>query len=185
MESELIMRKPNVITLSGVPGTGTTTIAKLLSKRLGLKLVYIGETFRNLAKEYKMNLQEFSKYAKDNPKIDYELDSRQLEYARKGNIILEGRLSGWMVKNNNIDAFKILLNADLEIRIKRIIGRERKSYDQVKDEIQFREKCELDRYLKLYDVNYQDPNHYDIIIDTTNLNPEQIIKKIIDHFDHP
>ncbi len=174
------MIKYSVITLSGVPGTGTTTIAKLLSEKINLQLIYIGETFRMLAKEYKMTLEEFGAFAKDNPKIDEELDKRQLELAHKGDIILEGRLSGWMAKKNGIDAFKILLTADLETRIKRIMGREGKSYFQVKTEILAREQVELNRYIDLYGVNYRDPHHYDLIIDTSNLTPEQIVDKIID-----
>ena len=66
------MPKNTVITISGVPGTGTTTIAKLLSKQLDLPLVYTGETFRKLAKEHKMNLEDFSELAKSNPEIDHE-----------------------------------------------------------------------------------------------------------------
>jgi predicted cytidylate kinase len=171
----------SVITLSGVPGTGTTTIAKLLSKKLNLKLVYIGETFRTIAREYKMTLEEFGKFAKDNPEIDKELDDRQLALARTGNIILEGRLSGWMVKKNGINAFSILLTADLETRIKRIMGREGKAYSEVKEEILNREQVELNRYLELYSINYQNPAHYSMVIDTTHLTPEEIIKIITDN----
>ena len=34
------------ITISGLPGTGKTTVAKLLEKRLGVRYVYSGEIFR-------------------------------------------------------------------------------------------------------------------------------------------
>lgn len=173
------MSKVNVITLTGVPGSGTTTIAKLLSFKLELRLVFIGETFRELASEYKMSLTEFGEHVKNNPKIDYELDTRQIEYARTGNIILEGRLSGWMAMKNNIDAFRILLTADLNTRINRIMGRENKSYEMVKQEIIAREASEVKRYKKLYGINYLEPSYYDLIIDTSDLSPEQIVDEII------
>ncbi len=170
-----------VITISGVPGSGTTTIAKLLSTKLNLRLVYIGEIFRELAKQYNMSLSEFGSFAKENPKIDQELDNRQVDHARSGNVILEGRLSGWMTKNNNVEAFKILLSADLDTRVNRIMGRENKDYDQVKEEIISREQTELQRYEKIYGINYQDHSHYDLVIETTNLTPEQIVEKIIEN----
>ena len=40
------------ITISGSPGSGKTTIAKLLAKKLGIKYVYSGDIFRKKAKEY-------------------------------------------------------------------------------------------------------------------------------------
>jgi predicted cytidylate kinase len=170
-----------VITLSGVPGSGTTTIGQMLSKELNLKMVYIGEIFRDLAKEYDMSLDEFGKFADNNPEIDRRLDEKQLEYGRMGNIILEGRLSGCIMKINNIDSFKILLIADLDTRVKRIMNRENKSYEQVRTEIETRESGEVERYKKLYNLDYKDHSHYDVIIDTTNLTPEQIVIKIIEN----
>lgn len=175
----MVLIKPSVITIGGEPGTGTTTIVNLLSARTGLKIVNTGEIFRQLAKEHNMDLTSFSSYAKSKPEIDFELDKRQVEIAKGGSVILEGRLSGWLMKNNNIPGFTVLLTADLATRIKRIMGREKKSYEQVKSEVLAREKCEQDRYQKFYNVNYLDSIHYDLIIDTSNLTPEEIVNRII------
>ena len=177
------MNEVDVISISGVPGSGTTTIAKLLSRELNLRLVYIGETFRELAKEYNMSLPEFGKYAQANSKIDSELDERQVAQARQGSVILEGRLSGWVLKNANIEALKVLLTASLDIRIKRVMDRESKSYDTVRTEILEREQVELERYQRLYGVNYQDTSHYDQIIDTSFLTPEEIVQRIIAEYE--
>ena len=49
------------ITISGLPGSGTTTVAKLLAERLGYKLISAGDVFRKLAMERGMTLEEFSK----------------------------------------------------------------------------------------------------------------------------
>ena len=174
------MDRNTVISISGAPGSGTTTIAELLSRKLQLRVVYTGDIFRELANEYNMGLTEFGKYVEENLDIDQLLDDRQVEYARSGNVILEGRLAGWLMKTNNIVAFKVLLTAELDIRISRIMGREQKSYDLVKSEILERERCELDRYNKLYNANYHDESIYDIIIETSNLTPDQIVDKILD-----
>jgi len=174
------MSMPKVITISGEPGSGTTTIGQLLSKELNIKMVYIGEIFRELAGVYNMTLSEFGEYAEDNPDIDHELDTRQVEIAKQGDIILEGRLSGWMMKKNKIEAFKILLTADLDTRVQRIMGREGKDYEQVKAEILKREACEQERYTDFYDADYHDQSYYDLIIDTSELTPDEIVEKIKD-----
>lgn len=174
------MSLPKVITISGEPGSGTTTIGQLLSQEFNIKMVYIGAIFRELAGVYNMTLSEFGEYAEDNPDVDHELDTRQVEIAKQGDVILEGRLSGWMMKMNKIKAFKILLTADLDIRISRIMDREKKDYEQVKAEILKREACENERYSDFYDADYQDQSYYDLIINTSELTPNEIVKKIKD-----
>ena len=112
------------ITVSGLPGSGTTTIAKLLEKKLGLKYVYSGDIFRKMAKQYNMSLEEFGSYCEKHREIDEQLDKYQLEILHKGNVIVEGRITGWIAHRNQIDSTKILLEADLETRANRIVKRE-------------------------------------------------------------
>jgi len=68
-----------IITISGLPGTGTTTIAKLLEKKLGLEYVYSGDIFRKMAEKYKMSLEEFGNYCEKHRDVDEQLDRYQLE----------------------------------------------------------------------------------------------------------
>ena len=95
------------ITVSGTPGSGKSTIAHLLHEKLGIKYVNSGMLFRETAKKYKLSLAEFGKYCEKNSKVDKELDERQVEILKKGNVILEGRLAGWLAFKNNISSFKI------------------------------------------------------------------------------
>ena len=60
------------IAISGLSGCGNTTTSTVLSKKLGFPLVNF--TFRNLAKEKGMSLEELSEKAKYNSDIDKELD---------------------------------------------------------------------------------------------------------------
>jgi len=167
------------ITISGTPGSGKTTVAKLLEKKLGLKYVYLGMIFRELADKHNMTLEEFGKYCEEHSQIDKELDNRQLEILKKGDVILEGRLAGWLAYKNNITAFKVLIDADLETRVKRIINREEGSVEKRKKEIQKREKSEAKRYKEYYGVNLKDKSIYDVFIDSSNKTPEEIVELII------
>lgn len=169
------------ITISGLPGTGKTTVAKLLEQHLGLRYVYSGEIFRQLAQKYKMSLEEFGKYCESHREIDEELDQYQLNILRQGNVIVEGRLSGWLAYQNHIPAIKVLLQADIDIRAGRIVKREQGDIEKRKKEILKREKSEAKRYKKYYNIDIKDTSIYDVIIDTGDKNPEQIMEIILSH----
>jgi cytidylate kinase len=128
------------ITISGLPGTGKTTVARLLEKRLGVRYVYSGEIFREIAKKYKMSLEEFGEYCETHREIDEELDRYQLGILREGNVIVEGRISGWLAYQNHIPAVKVLLDADMNVRVGRIVKREQGDVEKRKKEILKREK---------------------------------------------
>ena len=168
------------VTISGTPGSGKSTVAELLEKKLGIRYIYSGMLFRKQAEKYNMSLEEFGKYCEKHKEIDNELDEQQIKLLKKGDIILEGRLSGWLAHRNKIKAFKVLLDTNIDTRAKRIVKREKGSVEQRKKEIIKREKSESIRYKKYYNIDLKDASVYDIIIDTGNLKPEEIVDLIIE-----
>jgi len=168
------------ITISGPPGTGKTTVAKLLEQRLGLLYVYSGELFRQMAKKHRMSLERFGEYCERHREIDEELDQYQLSILRQGNVILEGRLSGWLAHHHHIPALKVLLDASLDVRAGRIVNRERGDKSKRKQEILKREKSEATRYKNYYGADVRDTSLYDVIIDTADKTPEQISELILE-----
>ncbi|HEC89971.1 MAG: cytidylate kinase [Thermoplasmata archaeon] len=171
----------NIITISGTPGSGKTTIAELLHKKLGIPYISSGMIFRETAEKYGMPLEDFSKYCEEHEEVDRELDEKQLEILRKGNIILESRLSGWLAYRNNIPAFKILVDADKMVRAERIVNREGGDIKQRLKELTMREESERRRYLKYYGIDLQDTSIYDLIIDSSDKTPDEIIDLILEH----
>ncbi|RLG57107.1 MAG: cytidylate kinase, partial [Candidatus Hydrothermarchaeota archaeon] len=63
-----------VITISGLIGSGKTTVAKALAEKLMLRHVQAGMVFREMAKERGMSLQEFSKLAEKDKSFDRLVD---------------------------------------------------------------------------------------------------------------
>jgi len=167
------------ITISGPPGAGTTTVSTLLSEKTHIQYVYAGNIFREMAKKYNMSLEEFDKYCENNKDIDEKLDSYQLEILLKGDVILEGRISGWIAYRNNIDAIKIIITADLDIRVHRIIKREQGDFDNRKKEMMKREKSEKTRYKNYYDIDLDDFSIYNIVIDSADKTAEEIVESIL------
>jgi len=168
------------ITISGAPGVGTTTVSLLLKEKLNLPYIYAGEIFRREAEKRGMSLLEFSKYCEENPEVDKKLDEYQKEILEKGNIILEGRLAGWIAHINKIPAFKVLLKADINTRIERILKREGGDRDRKLKETLERERSEAKRYREFYGIDINDESIYDLVIDTSDKTPEEIVDIIIE-----
>lgn len=165
------------ITISGLPGSGTTTVAKLLSKELSVELISAGEMFRQIANEKNLELEQFSELAENNDDFDRRIDEKQGEEAMKrANVIVEGRLSGFFVPDADL---KIWLEAPPKVRARRIAGREGTTYAEALYAMKNRERSEHKRYEKYYGINLGDLSIYDRIIDSSRWSEKDIVAMII------
>ncbi len=159
------------ITISGLPGSGTSTVAKVIASKLDYSLISAGEIFRELARKRRHTLEEFGRIAEQDSEIDLYIDRLQKDRAEKAeNAVIEGRLSGWMVK----DSFKVFLFADRESRVARIAKRENKDTYLAREETINREKDEERRYSKFYGIDVRDWSIYHIILNSGYFDPETI-----------
>ncbi|MDD2779323.1 MAG: AAA family ATPase [Candidatus Methanomethylophilaceae archaeon] len=169
------------ITISGPPGSGKTTACRNLSQTLGLKAVVFGTLFREMAKEKGLSLSEMGDLAERDPSIDKAIDERLLQIARDNkDIILESRLSAHMLSRNGIEAFKIYLDASLDIRCARVCSREGEPLDEAISVTEKRQASEAVRYMKYYGIDITDMSVYDLVINTDSLTPEQVLEKMLD-----
>lgn len=162
-----------VVAVSGPHGAGKTTVARFLAKKLGLRYLSAGELFRRMAAERGMSLEEFSRYAEKNVKIDEEIDRRTVEEARRGNVLVDARLAGWLLNDADL---KILLTAPLEVRVRRIAEREGRPYEEVLRETVKRERSEERRFKKFYGIDLSDLSPFDIVLNTERISIEEMRK---------
>ncbi|MBS3143504.1 cytidylate kinase family protein [Candidatus Woesearchaeota archaeon] len=167
------------ITISGTPGSGKSVVGKYISKKLRLKYYGVGELMRKFAKKNKIDLIELSELLNKNNKLDKNFNEDIKKFNRKDNFVLDSRL-GFLFITKGIHLF---LDADLDLRAKRIFKDKRKlenfkTIDGVKKEIRERLLMERQRFKKLYNVDFTDLRHYDLVIDTTGMNVN-IISNII------
>lgn len=167
------------VTIGGLPGSGTTTVCRILEQHLPLKTVYAGQIFRQLAREHEMDLAAFSRWCEDNPKIDRELDDRVLEHLTKGDVIVEARLSGWIAEKHDLPTYKVWLTAPVDVRAERVAKREDQDVNRTIREMEEREFSEAKRYRDLYGADLSDLSFYDLVVDTRNKTPEEVAKKIL------
>jgi predicted cytidylate kinase len=168
------------LSISGPIGSGKTTVCELLAKKLGYRMVVSGHIFRQMAKERGMSLADFGALAERDPSIDRELDQRMVDIAKaEDDIIIEGRLAAYNLDRAGVDAFKVLLDADVEIRAARVAKRETEDLKKAAVEMLERARSEALRYKKYYDIDINDDSVYDMVVDTSDLTPERVVDLIV------
>jgi cytidylate kinase len=170
-----------IITIGGTGGSGKTTVGKEVARKLGYKHYSTGQMMREMAEERKISLLELSKLAETDTTIDQELDQRQIDLGRnEDNFVIDGRLSFHFIPN----AVKIFLDADFDVRAKRIFhdtirNEHNVSLETSKEKLKKREESERKRYMEYYNLDPSDHKHYDLVIDTSKIAVDEIVGKII------
>lgn len=168
------------ITISGKPGSGKSTVAKILARKLKLKYYSVGNIMKEIASELGISLIELNKISEQDNTLDNFLDSYQKQLNKRDNFILDSRLGFHFIKKS----IKIFLDVDIKEAAKRIIKQKRdvekaRTIKEMETLLKKRIKSEVKRYKKLYNINHLNKNNYDIIIDTTDKNQKQVVGIII------
>lgn len=183
---------PNIriITVSGRIASGSTTLAKKLAQHFGWKHMEGGEIFWEHVRN-KLNLDP--KDTDKRPDAEDELFDKSLKkiLQEESNIVLESKLAGFNAQGIDY-VFKILVICEdpngedqTQIRIDRLINREKLSTEQAKEEVLAREKNDIEKWQRLYakndpDWTYWDRKYYDLVINTYFLDPEKSLDEAIE-----
>ena len=168
------------LTISGLPGSGTSTVSRGLQQRLGWEYVNAGMIFRKLANEEGISLATLGTRAQTDPSIDQALDRRIVDIARgHTGILIEGRITGWMLHRHGLSALKVWLGANSQIRAKRVAQREGDAFEVALQDMTKREGSERQRYKDIHDINIADLSIYDLVVDTEKYQPPAVIEQII------
>lgn len=168
-----------LITLSGLPGSGTSTVAKAVADRLGLDHLDGGTVFRALATEHQVTLAEFARMAEADDAIDRALDDRLVERARVGGVVLESRLAGWLATRAALDALRIWIRCDEVERAGRVGRRDGVDATGALAANREREASERLRYLEFYGIDLGNLSSYDLVVDSTVTPPAAIVDQIV------
>ena len=173
-----------IITIGGPPGSGKTTVGRLLAEKMEMDFISTGMIFRDMAAEKGMTLAEFGKIAAENHEIDKELDRRMLAMAKeKKDIILEGRLAAHMLHLNGMKSFKVWIDASIDTRAGRISGREEKPFEIIKQEMLERERCEWERYKTIYNIDLKSLAVYNHVVHSDSMTPDEVVNEIIEKWE--
>lgn len=171
-----------IVTISGYAGAGKSTIGKLLAKKLNFSFYCVGDLRRKMAKEKGLSLEQFNKLGEKNFFTDGIADEYQKRLGKKeDNFVMVSRLGFNFIPQSK----KIFLKVKPKEAAKRVFKDKQRRHEKYKNieeahkKLQEREKSDIYRYKKYYKINPYDVRHYDLIIDTTKLTPNQIADKII------
>ena len=171
----MTLEKECRIAISGKSGCGNTTVSTLLSEKLGVKL--INYTFRQLAAEKGLTLEQVIENAKTDDSYDQYVDTHQVELAKKESCVLGSRLAIWMLKEADL---KVYLYASDETWALRVFEREGGDLEKIKSFTAMRDSEDTRRYKKLYDIDNGNYEFCDLIIDTSLYSPDKIVDMIIE-----
>lgn len=166
-----------------MPGSGKTTVAKRIAKKLKLKHYSTGDLRGKIALKHGMNIDELNKIGEKERWTDKEIDDYQKRLGKtKDNFIIDGRL-GWYFIPKSI---KIFLDVKLKEGAKRIFmagkrpdEKKYRSINEALEEIKKRINSDKKRYKKYYNITPYLKKHYDLWLDTTNLAKEEVVDKVL------
>jgi len=166
------------VVISGPPGSGSTKTALSLAKKLGLKCFSTGDLFKSYSKQRKNRaLDIWSQFGKSR-EFHHDLDAYQREKAKKGNIVICGKLSVFLLKD--VADFKIWLEAPLKVRAGRIAKREGISMVKAMDQTKEREEVERRAWERIYDFDYFDSKDLaDVVIDSSENSVKKVVEEIL------
>lgn len=176
-----------VITINGAPGSGKSTVAEKLAKKLNWPRFYGGGFRRIKAKSMGLTLAEFNKLGEKDKSTDYEVDGYLKQMAKKyKNCIIESRTAWHLIPNS----IKIFIDVNERVGAERVFkdltkkhnqrneDKNLRSISQVLKSHRQRKRSDYKRYKKYYKFNLFDKKNYDFILDTTKLNKKQVFDQV-------
>ena len=176
-----------IITISGMLGSGKSTVAKLLAERLGWDYYSTGNAQREIAAKRGMTTLELNRLADTDPTIDQEIDGvfKNFNEDIRQNLVIDSRMAFFFVPNS----MKVKLNVDTEVAGERVFyDKERtgeKKYESVAEAVAYlkaRRASEVERFKRVYHVDIDNDENFDYVINSTYHTPAEVVDLIIQKF---
>lgn len=171
-----------IISISGRPGSGKSTVAKVLARELGFFHASAGDFMREIAAERGVTILELSRRAERDVAIDHEIDARTARLGEQSDdFVIDARLAWYFLP----DSIKVFLDVRPEVGASRIFGAGRAAEQENIDlastieAVARRTESEVDRYRRYYGVDYLDPRHFDLVVDTSDRDVGGVVDDIL------
>lgn len=190
------------ITISGLPGVGSSTLGKMLTNKLGLKYFSGGDFMRSYAIKRglfdgKKKTHHFATAYEDDfdREVDYGMRERMQKHTGR---LYDSWLSGFLAQGVP-KTLKILMKCSEDaVRVDRLANRDNITITEAKEHIFKREEENLRKWQNMYKKEWKEwvvnpgtisgkeeiyfwrPELYDLVIDTFQLSKEEVLKKAIE-----
>lgn len=143
---------------------------------------------RDLARKQNMTIEEYRQLCEREPKHDKDLDDYQRELGEKqDNFVIEGRTSFHFIPHS----IKIYLDVDpMEAARRRLhdetAGDERNektftNLEETAQNLKERKENENISFKKHYGIKPHNKDNFDLVVDTTNITPDQVVERILNY----
>ena len=185
-------QKHMIICISGMAGTGKSTLTKKLAQKYGFDYYSGGDALKVLASEEGYDASQpgwwespeglkFLKQRERDAKFDRAVDQKLLEYTKKGNVLLDSWTMPWLLKSG----FKIWLLASMEKRAARVAQRDQITVKKALKVLKEKEDRTKGIYKKLYGFMLgEDFQPFNLVLDTESLNAEEVFQVLCNVIDN-
>ena len=179
-------KKNVVICISGMTGSGKSTVAKRLAAKYGLDYFSGGNALRVLAQEEGYTSEvtgwwesaeglNFLKQRMGDPAFDKKIDEKLLELAKKGNVVLDSWTMPWLLN----EGFKVWLEASPKVRAKRVVTRDSISIEEAINALNEKDARTRQIYKSLYGFDLgHDLSPFNLVLATDDLEPDDIFHAV-------
>jgi CMP/dCMP kinase len=176
--------KKAIITLSGDIGSGKSATGKLLAQLTGFELLSTGSIQRSIATKLGITTLELNERSAKDRTVDDQIDQGTIELGQtRDRFIMDSRLAWHFIP----DAFKVFLTVEPSIAGARVFNAARAEEKHASIEAAIennlsRQKLEQERFGNLYGVELRNHKNYDLVVDTSNITPEEVAQKIFEAY---
>jgi cytidylate kinase len=180
------IKKSIILSIAGLTACGKSTAAIRLAKKYRLEYVSGGTALKELAlragyKTYPKGWWEtpegmrFLEQRLHDPSFDKQIDSRLLEAAKRGNVVLDSWTMPWLAKKG----FKIWLEVSPQERAGRLAQRDGISVEAAARIIKEKDGKTKQIYENLYGFKLgEDYQPFDLILDSENLTSDEVFNTL-------
>ncbi len=167
---------PTIVTVSGLIGSGKTSVCRELSALTGWRVISAGTILRRMAEERSLSVIELNEIAKTDKTIDKLIDDQLIALQNSPEpLIVDSRLAWFFIRQS----YKIHLVVDTAIAGDRVFRAQRsdESYGTPADAYAAnaqRQTIENERFKQYYGIDCEDWRNYDLILDSSTLAPSEL-----------
>ena len=181
------MQKKRIITITGLPGSGKSSTADGVARNLDYRRFSSGDFWRQIAQEKGLSVEELNKEAESDPSIDTLVDDAVRRAGEEEDLVIDSRLAFHWIP----DSFKVFLKIDTKTAAEHAfahmqesgrVSQSATSVEEAYEKALMRIESEAKRYQGLYGVSYLEESNYDLVVDSTRSDLEEVIRIVTEKY---
>ncbi|MBP6994263.1 cytidylate kinase family protein [Candidatus Woesebacteria bacterium] len=168
------------VAISGAVASGKGTLKHNLEKHLaphGWHFSSGGELNRNRSGD---NISPSANKVSDEYNKYIEKRTEEL-FVKEKHYVIEAWLAGWVARDMTDTLRVLLVCSNPAVTIDRVVNRDKVTVTQAKEILRERMLLNEQTWKRLYgDHDFQDPKHFQLVIDTYTNNREEVVQKVLD-----